>query len=116
MSIEYSDIFGKLTLDALKHDMIEASVGIGIILGSIAISAYLTYYKRWTWLWTEWLTSLDHKKIGVMYIVVTALMLFKGLVDAAMMRAQQAFIGGRFVWLFIDPPFSTAFYSPRRRR
>ncbi len=88
-AIEYSDLFGRLTWDAFKHDAIEASVGVSIVLGSILLAAALTYYKKWTWLWTEWLTSVDHKKIGVMYLIVTALMLFKGIVDAGMMRAQQ---------------------------
>jgi cytochrome o ubiquinol oxidase subunit 1 len=88
-TIEYSDIFGRLTLDALKHDMIEASVGIGIVVISVILVALLTYYKRWKWLWYEWLTSLDHKKIGIMYLMVSGAMLFKGFVDAAMMRAQQ---------------------------
>jgi len=85
----FENLFGKLTLDALKHDPIEASVGVGMAIGAILTVAFLTYTKRWTWLWKEWITSLDHKKIGVMYLVVSGLMLFKGLVDAAMMRAQQ---------------------------
>ncbi|MES2272849.1 MAG: cytochrome o ubiquinol oxidase subunit I [Chlamydiota bacterium] len=87
--MDVSNIFGKLNLEAFKHDAIESSVGISIVLGAIALIALLTYYKRWHWLWTEWLTSLDHKKIGVMYLIVSAVMLFKGVVDAAMMRAQQ---------------------------
>lgn len=99
-AIETSDFFGILTLDALKHDAIEASVGIGTIVILIALVAYLTYYKRWHWLWKEWLTSLDHKKIGVMYLVVSAAMLFKGFVDAAMMRAQQVLsVGDSFGYL-----------------
>jgi len=99
-AIESSDIFGKLTLNALKHDAIESSVGISVLLITIAIVAYLTYYRRWQWLWREWLTSLDHKKIGVMYLVVSALMLFKGFVDAAMMRVQQILsVGDSFGYL-----------------
>ncbi|HEY5260115.1 MAG TPA: cbb3-type cytochrome c oxidase subunit I, partial [Rhabdochlamydiaceae bacterium] len=45
--------------------------------------------KRWSWFWTEWLTSLDHKKIGIMYLAFSSIMLFKGVVDAGMMRAHQ---------------------------
>lgn len=98
--MKYSDFFGKLTLDAFKHDLIEASVGVGIIATTIALIIYLTYTKRWKWLFTEWLTSLDHKKIGVMYLVVSAVMLFKGVIDAAMMRAQQVFsVGDSFGYL-----------------
>jgi cytochrome o ubiquinol oxidase subunit 1 len=61
-----------------------------MVLGALAVIAYLTYTKRWRWLWKEWLTSLDPKKIGVMYILVAFIMLLRGLADAAMMRAQQA--------------------------
>ncbi len=99
-AIHYSDIFGRLTWSAFQHDAIEASVGVSIALGSILLAAALTYYKKWTWLWKEWLTSVDHKKIGIMYLVVTGLMLFKGIVDAGMMRAQQVLsVGESFGYL-----------------
>ncbi len=99
-AIEYSDIFGRLTLQAFKHDLIEASVGVSMVLAAIALVVYLTYAKRWLWLWNEWLTSLDHKKIGIMYLIVSAIMLFKGIVDAAMMRAQQVMsVGDSFGYL-----------------
>lgn len=99
-AIEYSDIFGRLTLQAFKHDLIEASVGVSMVLAAIALVIYLTYAKRWIWLWNEWLTSLDHKKIGIMYLIVSAIMLFKGIVDAAMMRAQQVLsVGDSFGYL-----------------
>jgi cytochrome o ubiquinol oxidase subunit 1 len=98
--MEYSDVFGRLTWQAFQHDAIEASVGVSIVLGSILLAILLTYYKRWTWLWTEWLTSVDHKKIGIMYLIATALMLFKGIVDAGMMRAQQVLsVGESFGYL-----------------
>jgi cytochrome o ubiquinol oxidase subunit 1 len=94
------DIFGRLTLEAFKHDAIEASVGISMVLGAIALIALLTFTKRWGWLWHEWLTSLDHKKIGVMYLVVSGVMLIKGFVDAGMMRAQQVLsVGDSFGYL-----------------
>jgi cytochrome o ubiquinol oxidase subunit 1 len=82
-------IWGRLTLDAFKHDPIESGAGIGIALSGMIITFLLFYYRGWRWLWKEWLTSLDPKKIGVMYIVVAALMLFKGLVDASMIRGEQ---------------------------
>jgi cytochrome o ubiquinol oxidase subunit 1 len=50
----------------------------------------ITYHKKWMYLWTEWFTSVDHKKIGVMYIVVAVIMLLRGFADAIMMRSQQA--------------------------
>lgn len=87
-------MLGRLTLDALKHDMIEYAAGASMFLGAILVFGLLTYYKKWRWLWNEWLTSVDHKKIGIMYIVTSGIMLVKGLIDAVMMRAQQAFACG----------------------
>ncbi|MGZ3732180.1 MAG: cytochrome o ubiquinol oxidase subunit I [Parachlamydiaceae bacterium] len=84
-----SDLFGKLTLEAFKHGPIETGAGIGIAVTGCIILFLLFYYRRWRSLWYDWLTSVDHKKIGMMYIVVATLMLFKGLVDASMIRAQQ---------------------------
>ncbi|MDE3045974.1 MAG: cytochrome o ubiquinol oxidase subunit I [Verrucomicrobiota bacterium] len=87
-------MFGKLTLHAFVHDWVQM-IGVGIMLatGLIAVG-FLTYYRQWKWLWSEWLTSLDPKRIGVMYTVVATIMLLKGLADAMMMRAQQAFSVG----------------------
>ncbi|MBY0529763.1 MAG: cytochrome o ubiquinol oxidase subunit I [Rhabdochlamydiaceae bacterium] len=87
-------MFGRLTLEAFYHDWIEWLAGASMIIGAIGFIALLTYTKRWKWLWTEWLTSVDHKKIGVMYILFSAVMLTKGLIDALMMRAQQVFAVG----------------------
>lgn len=88
------DFLGKLDEEALKHDWIEYAAGVSMLLGAVFVFGLITYYKRWGWLWREWITSVDHKRIGIMYIVVSIVMLFKGLVDAAMMRAQQAFAVG----------------------
>ncbi len=82
-------MFGNLTLAAFKHDWIEVVADLSIIFGGLLTALALTYYKRWTWLWREWLTSLDPKKIGVMYAIVSTVMLLKGLMDAVMMRLQQ---------------------------
>ncbi len=76
--MDKSDFVGRLTLDAFKHDMIETAVGVGALIFGIAICFALTYKKRWRWLWFEWLTSVDHKKIGVMYIVVSSADAFQG--------------------------------------
>ncbi|WP_181350840.1 cytochrome aa3 quinol oxidase subunit I [Thalassobacillus sp. CUG 92003] len=64
---------------------------VSIVLVSAAILFILTYYKKWKWLWREWLTTVDHKKIGIMYILSALAMLFRGGVDALMMRTQLAF-------------------------
>jgi cytochrome o ubiquinol oxidase subunit 1 len=69
---------------------IVAGVGIVIILGAIALLALITYYKKWTYLWKEWITTVDHKKLGVMYIIVALVMLIRGFSDAIMMRSQLA--------------------------
>lgn len=59
-----------------------------IVLVSLGIIVALTYLKKWKWLWTEWLTSVDHKKIGIMYIIAAILMLVRGGIDAVLMRVQ----------------------------
>ena len=87
-------VFGRLTLDAFKHDIIITGAQVTMVLGVLGIIALLFYFKRWKWLWKEWLTSLDPKKIGIMYIVVAFIMLLRGAADAAMMRAQQALSSG----------------------
>ena len=85
-------MLGRLSLDALPflHDPIIAGAGIMMALGVLFIIAILFYFKKWTWLWREWITSVDHKKIGIMYLIVAAIMLFRGFADAVMMRSQQA--------------------------
>ncbi|WP_340619717.1 cytochrome ubiquinol oxidase subunit I [Xenorhabdus siamensis] len=84
-------MWGKLTLDAIPlHEPIIVVTLIGILLGGLAVVGALTYFRKWKWLWTEWLTSVDHKKIGVMYIVVAMVMMLRGFADAIMMRGQQA--------------------------
>jgi len=83
-------MLGKLTLDALPHDPIVLGGAVTMVLAIIGVIALISYLKRWQWLWREWLTSVDPKKIGVMYIVVAVVMLLRGVMDAAMIRAQQA--------------------------
>jgi len=61
---------------------------ISLLFGAIAMVVGLTYFKKWKWLWTEWITTVDHKKIGTMYILCAVLMLFRGGVDALLMRIQ----------------------------
>lgn len=63
---------------------------VSIVVASLAIVIGLTYFKKWGWLWREWLTTVDHKRIGIMYIIAALLMLFRGGVDALLMRAQLA--------------------------
>ncbi|MCK2000829.1 cytochrome aa3 quinol oxidase subunit I [[Brevibacterium] frigoritolerans] len=57
-------------------------------LTMIAVIAGLTYFKKWGYLWREWLTTTDHKRIGIMYLISALIMLFRGGADAIMLRAQ----------------------------
>jgi cytochrome o ubiquinol oxidase subunit 1 len=88
-------MFGNLTLEAIPFDQ-PIIMGAGALMGLIvlAVAVFLTRAKKWRWLWSEWLTSVDHKRIGVMYIVVAVLMLLRGFADAAMMRLQLALASG----------------------
>ncbi len=83
-------MFGKLTLEAFKHQASQSAAVFGMLFTTIAILAAITYFKKWKYMWHEWLTSLDPKRIGVMYIITALLMLLKGFADALMMRLQQA--------------------------
>jgi cytochrome o ubiquinol oxidase subunit I len=87
-------MLGRLTLESLKHSPIEESVGFGIVITAIGLMTVTTYFKKWNWLYDEWITSLDPKKIGIMYLIAVLLMLFKGVTEASMMRAQQVFSVG----------------------
>ena len=84
-------IFGRLTLESIPyHEPIILATFAGVVLGGLALMAALTYFKVWGTLWHDWLTSIDHKKIGIMYVVLGLVMLMRGFTDALMMRLQQA--------------------------
>ena len=84
-------MFGKLTLDAIPyHEPIIVGAGIFMALVGLAVLGTVTYLGKWRYLWTEWLTSVDHKKLGIMYIIVAMIMLLRGFSDAIMMRLQLA--------------------------
>ncbi|PZR34149.1 cytochrome o ubiquinol oxidase subunit I [Caulobacter segnis] len=88
-------IFGRLTWDAIPlHEPILLVTFGMVALGGLTVLALLTRFKLWGYLWREWLTSVDHKKIGVMYIILAIVMLLRGFADALMMRAQQAMAFG----------------------
>jgi cytochrome o ubiquinol oxidase subunit 1 len=84
-------MFGKLTLDSIPyHEPIIMFAAALMGLGAVAVLGTVTYLGKWRYLWSEWLTSVDHKKLGVMYIVVAMIMLLRGFADAIMMRTQLA--------------------------
>src|SRR4051812_23572921 len=84
-------MLGRLTLDAVPwHEPIVMGVGAVVALLALALAVALTRARLWRPLWTDWITSVDHKRIGVMYIILALVMLLRGFADALMMRAQQA--------------------------
>jgi len=87
-------IFGRITWDTLPHAWYTVAGTLSMGGAVVAVAFLLTRLKRWKWLWNEWLTSCDPKKIGIMYIVVATLMLFRGGLDAAMIWFQQAMAVG----------------------
>lgn len=65
-----------------------------VVAGAAAAAAWLTYKRAWKWLWNDWLTTVDHKKIGIMYVIVGGVMLLRGFFDAVMIRTHQAMAVG----------------------
>ena len=84
-------LFGKLTIDSVpwNQPIVMGAVGF-MVIGAVTVLGLVTYFKLWKWLWTDWLTSVDHKNIGIMYILLALVMLLRGFADALMMRSQQA--------------------------
>jgi cytochrome o ubiquinol oxidase subunit I len=84
-------IFGRLTLDAFPiHEPILVATFAVVALGGATVVGAISYFRLWGYLWREWFTSVDHKRIGVMYMVLGIVMLLRGFADALMMRMQQA--------------------------
>lgn len=83
-------MLGRLSWEAVPHDLITIGGAVTMIGAALLVIAALTYIKRWKWLYKEWLTTLDPKKIGIMYLIVAVVMLLRGLGDALLMRTQQA--------------------------
>jgi cytochrome o ubiquinol oxidase subunit 1 len=94
-TLAISPVFGRLTLESIPlHEPILLFTFAGVAVGGLALVGLLTYYKVWGYLWKEWFTSVDHKKIGIMYCILGLVMLLRGFADALMMRAQQAMAFG----------------------
>ncbi|MEI6531372.1 MAG: cbb3-type cytochrome c oxidase subunit I [Chlamydiota bacterium] len=83
-------MFGRLTLDAFKHEATQMGAVYGMLFAAVAILGLISYLKRWKWIWHEWITTVDPKRIGIMYIIVALTMFTKGFSDALIMRLQQA--------------------------
>jgi cytochrome o ubiquinol oxidase subunit 1 len=90
-----SPILGRLSWDALPlHEPILLATFAGVALGGVAVLGLLTYFRLWGPLWKDWITTVDHKRIGIMYIILAIVMLLRGFADALMMRGQQAIAFG----------------------
>ena len=84
-------MLGKLTVDALPfYSWVAMGGALVTVGGALAVVAGITWFGQWRYLWSEWLTSVDHKRIGIMYVTLALVMLMRGFIDAAMMRSQQA--------------------------
>ena len=88
-------IFGKLTLDAIPYHngLIMGAFGITALV-ALAVLGFITWTRNWGYLWREWVTTIDHKKIGIMYFILALVMLLRGFSDALLMRTQQAMAAG----------------------
>ncbi|WP_375394275.1 cytochrome o ubiquinol oxidase subunit I [uncultured Sphingomonas sp.] len=86
-----SPVLGRFTLESLPlHEPIVVGTFAVVAMGGAALLAALTYFRLWGYLWTQWFTTVDHKRIGIMYMILGIVMLLRGFSDAIMMRLQQA--------------------------
>src|SRR5580692_9228759 len=88
-------MLGKLNWSAIPLDQpIPLLTSVAVIAVVLATLAWVTVKGYWPYLWREWITSVDHKRIGVMYCMLALIMMLRGFADAIMMRAQQAIAAG----------------------
>lgn len=88
-------LFGRLTWESIPlHEPILIATFAMVVLGGLVMLGLMTRYRVWGPFWRDWVTSIDHKKIGIMYMVLGLVMLLRGFADALMMRAQQAIAFG----------------------
>ncbi|AXA34488.1 cytochrome o ubiquinol oxidase subunit I [Francisella adeliensis] len=95
--------------EPVSQQLIILVMFIGISVGGVALLGGITYFKKWGYLWSEWFTTIDHKKIGTMYVIVALVMMVRGFVDAAMMRTQQALASGDSTGYLIPEHFDQIF-------
>lgn len=89
-------LLGRISWESIPmaHEPIVLATFIAVVLGGLVVLAALTKFKLWGALWRDWICSIDHKKIGIMYIILGLVMLLRGFADAVMMRIQQAMAFG----------------------
>ncbi len=95
-TMPHDPLLGRITWDSIPmaHEPIVLWTFIAVVLGGLVVFAALTKFKLWGPLWRDWICSIDHKKIGIMYIILGIVMLLRGFADAVMMRLQQAMAFG----------------------
>ncbi|WP_372570303.1 cytochrome o ubiquinol oxidase subunit I [Ruegeria jejuensis] len=90
-SVDIHPFWGKLSWDIFPfYEPIVLGTFIGVAILGLAVLGAITYFRLWGYLWKEWFTSIDHKKIGIMYMVLGLIMLLRGFADALLMRGHQA--------------------------
>ena len=97
MTVEHSTspLLGRLNWESLPfHEPILVATFAVVVIGGLGVLGLITRYKLWGYLWTEWFTTVDHKKIGIMYMILGLIMFLRGFADAVMMRLQQAMAFG----------------------
>ncbi|HXR00849.1 MAG TPA: cbb3-type cytochrome c oxidase subunit I, partial [Pseudomonas sp.] len=83
-------LLGNLDYNALPfYSKVATAAASLVLLAAIAVFVLITVKRWWPYLWREWFTSLDHKRIGIMYVVLAMIMLMRGIIEAVMMRTQQ---------------------------
>src|SRR3979411_37217 len=88
-------MLGKLSWHAIPFDQpIPMVASLLMVVGILAVLGLITWKAWWSYLWREWLTSVDHKRIGVMYVLLALVLLLRGFMDAIMMRSQLAIAAG----------------------
>lgn len=96
-------LFGKLSLAAIPfNNPFAMGAGMFMALVVVVVLGGVTYLKKWSYIWNEWVCSVDHKKIGIMYLILAFVMLLRGFSDAMLMRTQQAIAAGGQVG-FLEP-------------
>ncbi len=88
-------ILGRFTIEQIPyHEPILQATFAGVAVVGLAVLGVITYFRFWGPLWRDWVTSIDHKKIGIMYCIFALIMLLRGFADALLMRSQQAIAFG----------------------
>jgi cytochrome bo3 quinol oxidase subunit 1 apoprotein (EC 1.10.3.-) len=89
-------LLGRITWDQIPmtHEPIVLMTFIAVVLGGLVVVGGITKFRLWAPLWNDWITSIDHKKIGIMYMILGLVMFLRGFADAVMMRLQQSMAFG----------------------